>query len=69
MAALAVAGGGDEGDGPAGRNQMREMLGPHHVDHLIRQAISMCWMVLPTEKRNAETVDARDSPTGRAGLA
>jgi hypothetical protein len=36
---------------------MQTFLGPHAVDHAIRQALSVCWMVLPTERRNFETIE------------
>ena len=38
------------------RNAMRKMWGPAVVDQQIRQAISMCWMMLPEDKRNPQTV-------------
>jgi hypothetical protein len=31
-------------------------LGPDAVDRMIRQAISICWMLLPEERRNAQTI-------------
>ena len=43
-------------DDPDGANTMRAMLGPHHVDQQIRQAISMCWMILPDPKRTPDAV-------------
>ena len=39
------------------RTMMREMMGPQAVDQLIRQAISMCWMMLPAESKNVESVE------------
>lgn len=36
---------------------MQAFLGPHVVDQAIRQALSMCWMVLPPERRNFETIE------------
>ena len=42
--------------GDGGEN-WREMFGPHHVDHLVRQAISMCWMALPHDRRTTETIE------------
>lgn len=36
--------------------QMRGMLGPQAVDEEIQQAISTCWMMLPSEKRNPDAV-------------
>lgn len=36
--------------------QMRAVLGPQAVSRGIEQAISMCWMLLPPERRTAENV-------------
>ena len=33
-------------------------LGPHAVDQMVRQALSMCWMLLPKERRNVLTAAA-----------
>ena len=46
--------GGDE-EGAADR--MAELFGPGQVDQGIRQAIQMCWMALPKERRTAEEVE------------
>jgi D-aminopeptidase len=35
-----------------------ELLGPHIVDAQIRQAISLCWMMLPEKKRNVSSLVA-----------
>jgi hypothetical protein len=35
---------------------MRAMFGPQQVDQAIRRAISMCWRMLPKEKRNPSVV-------------
>ena len=50
---------GDDSEIPdeEGGARMQEMFGPTAVDNLIRQAISMCWMCLPTEKRSIEEVE------------
>ena len=45
-------GPGDPGD------QMRAMFSPQAVDQQIRQAISMCWMLLPPDARNIERVSS-----------
>jgi hypothetical protein len=37
--------------------KMRGMLGPGAVDSAIRQAITMCWMTLPDDKRNFDEVE------------
>jgi len=38
------------------RNAMRKMFGPLQVDQGIRQAIAMCWMMMPDEKKNPDAV-------------
>ena len=43
---------------------MRSMFGPQGVDQQIRQAISMCWMMLPDDKKNVETVGLLDFTNG-----
>ena len=45
---------GDSSD----RKEMRDMFGPQAVDQGIKQAISMCWMMLPKEKKNPDAVAA-----------
>ena len=37
-------------------NDPAGMLGPHAVDSQIRQALSLCWMLLPDDKRNVQSV-------------
>lgn len=39
---------------PESGNKMRSMFGPGQVDQSVRQAIQMCWMMLPDD---AKTVD------------
>ena len=55
--AIAKAGDGGNDDKPNPMEQMSEMFGPGHVDQVVRQAISSCWMALPKERRNVEEVD------------
>ena len=43
---------------PDGVNKMRGIFGPQQVDQQIRQAISMCWMMLPKDKKNPDAVAA-----------
>ena len=38
--------------------KMRGMFGPQQVDQEIRQAISMCWMMMPDDKKNPDAVAA-----------
>jgi hypothetical protein len=35
----------------------RSMFGPGQVDQQIRQAIQMCWMMLPAGKKNADEME------------
>jgi hypothetical protein len=37
--------------------KLREFLTPSQIDHQIRQAIQLCWMALPKEKRNVDEVE------------
>ncbi len=46
----------DVGGGDFRQPGFQSLLGPNAVDSQIRQAISLCWMTLPPEKRNVETV-------------
>jgi hypothetical protein len=43
---------------PEAKQKMRRMLGPQQVDQQIRQAISMCWMMMPDDKKNPDAVAA-----------
>jgi hypothetical protein len=36
---------------------MSQFFGPGHVDQTIRQAIQVCWMALPKDKRSADEVE------------
>lgn len=46
----------DEGGKPD-RDAMQKMLGPQAVDQMIRQAISMCWVLIPEENRSVARVE------------
>ena len=37
--------------------QFRSFFGPHQVDDQIRNAIQICWMALPENKRNVDEVE------------
>jgi hypothetical protein len=37
--------------------KMREFFSPAQVDLTVRQAIQMCWMMLPKKKRNPKNVE------------
>jgi hypothetical protein len=43
-------------DDPEAFRKMRGMLGPQQIDQQIRQAISMCWMILPDDRKNPDAV-------------
>jgi hypothetical protein len=36
---------------------MVNMFGPSHVDQTVRQAISICWMALPKDRKSPEIVE------------
>ncbi len=38
--------------------QMQTMFGPQMVDQLVRQAISMCWMMLPDDRKKLDAVES-----------
>jgi hypothetical protein len=48
---------GDSGDSKDWAETMREMHGPQGVDQAVRQAVSICWTMLPKEKRSVENVE------------
>ena len=39
-----------------GGEQTREFLTAGHVDQMVRQAIQVCWMALPKDRRTADEV-------------
>jgi hypothetical protein len=38
-------------------DKVRDFFSPGHVDHSVRQAIQVCWMALPSYKRNVEELE------------
>jgi hypothetical protein len=38
-------------------DKMREFFNPSQVDHSVRQALQMCWMMLPKDNRNAAELE------------
>ena len=38
-------------------DKVRDFLNPSHVDHSVRQAIQMCWMMLPSDRRNVDELE------------
>ena len=53
MAFFSCSSGG-EGDE---ERDLGQFFGPGHGDQTIRQAIQVCWMALPKDKRNVEEVE------------
>ena len=48
----------DPNDRDAARN-MKAMFGPGQVDQQIRQAIHMCWMMLPEDKKTVAELEVQ----------
>jgi len=46
---------GGEGEDAAGK--MAGFFGPGHVDQLVRQAIQMCWMALPKDRKTSDELE------------
>ncbi len=46
----------DANDPDAGKN-MRRMFGPGQVDEQIRQAIHLCWMMLPDDRKTVDELE------------
>ena len=44
-------------DDPDAMKRMRDMIGPQHIDQLVRQAIQFCWMALPPDKQKVDEVE------------
>lgn len=38
-------------------DRMRDMFSPAHVDQQVRQALQMCWMMLPKGKKNVDELE------------
>ena len=47
----------DSGE-PDSPSRMFAMFGPGQVDQSIRQALQMCWMMLPDDKKTPEELEA-----------
>src|SRR5260221_6500664 len=39
-------------------NSFKELFGPGTIDTMLRQAFKICWMSLPTERRNVAGMEA-----------
>lgn len=44
-------------DDPDANNKMRQMMGPGHVDHQVRQTLQLCWMILPDDKKTIDELE------------
>ena len=44
------------GDGPPDPEAYRNMISPSHVDQMIRGAVQMCWTMLPSDRKNVDSV-------------
>ena len=53
MALFSCSAGGEGNE----ERDVGRWFGPIHVDQLIRQAIQVCWMALPEDKRNVQEVE------------
>jgi hypothetical protein len=53
MVAIPLKGDSDSPD----PDQVRRMLGPGHVDNSVRQAIQLCWMMLPPERKTLDALE------------
>ena len=38
-------------------DKMRNFFSPSQVDESVRQALQMCWMMLPNDRRNADELE------------
>jgi hypothetical protein len=45
------------GEDPDREKKMRAMFSPGQVDQTVRQAIQMCWMMLPADGRTLDEVE------------
>ena len=46
-----------EANDPDAAKRMREMFGPGQVDQQVRQAIHLCWMMLPEDRKTVEELE------------
>ena len=40
-------------------DKMRDLFSPAQVDQSVRQALQLCWMMLPQDKRNIDELERR----------
>jgi hypothetical protein len=48
----------NETDSTEDSDNMRSMFSPTQVDQTVRQALQICWMMLPNDRRSPEVVEA-----------
>jgi hypothetical protein len=46
-----------ESNDPDAAKKMRQMFGPGQVDEQIRQAIHLCWMMLPDDRKTVDELE------------
>jgi hypothetical protein len=49
--------GPSSGEDEEGEQKFSELFGPQQVDQSIRQALQLCWMSLPKERRNLDELE------------
>lgn len=58
MAIISTFDGDSGGSDMADMSKMAAMFGPGQVDQMIKQAIQICWMMLPPDKKNADELES-----------
>ena len=46
-----------EANDPDGAKKMRDLFGPGQVDQHFRQAVHVCWMMLPEDRRSVDELE------------
>jgi hypothetical protein len=46
-----------ESKDPEAEKKLRAMFGPAQVDQQVRQAIQLCWMMLPEDRKNVDELE------------
>jgi hypothetical protein len=47
----------NEADSAAAAENVADFFGPHQVDQSVRQALQVCWMSLPKERRTSKELE------------
>ncbi|MBI3461974.1 MAG: hypothetical protein HY000_02800 [Planctomycetes bacterium] len=45
------------GDDPEAGDKMRQMFGPGQLDAHVRQAMNLCWMMLPDDQKTVDELE------------